>query len=194
MLRKVRLVIPLLALLLVSFPAGAQDDNNSPIEVPELAVDGMATMHQYFPAGVWDYSFSAGQSGDVVLTALSSDPHGVVRWVRFPAIEYDIEQIEETINEDWMDGILVNYNNTETLARCVIDDSRLFIDITGFDGNEHPYAIHYWTWVDDTGWNDLFLGVAPEEVESLEEFEEGYLEAIGTCDEEEEVDAEESNE
>lgn len=183
MLKKVWMVVPLLALMLVSFPAGAQDDNG-PIEVPELAVDGMATMHQYFPAGVWDYSFSPGQSGDVVLTAQDSEAYGVVRWLRFPEIDYDVQQIEETIDEGWMDRLLVNYVDTEIVDRCVLNDSLLFIDITGSDGNEHPYAIHYWVWVDDTGWNDLFLGVAPEEIESLEDFEEGYLEASGTCEEE----------
>ncbi|MCI0713189.1 MAG: hypothetical protein L0154_23740 [Chloroflexi bacterium] len=193
MAKKVWMVIPIVVFLLVRFPAGAQDDNE-PIEVPAMAVDGMATMHQYFPAGDWDYSFSPGQSDDVVLTALSSEPHGVVRWVRFPAIEYDLEEIQETINEAWMDGILINYNNTEISGRCVIDDSLLFIDITGFDGNERPYAIHYWVWVDDTGWNDLFIGIAPEATEILEEFEEGHLEVVGACEEEEEeFDAEEAD-
>ena len=168
-------IIPLLTLL--SFPARAQYEDE-PIEVPAAVVNSMTILHPFFPAGEWQYSFAPRQVGGFDTYAISE--HSAITWTYYPTLIYDLEDLDEIVDQAWVNVIIHNYDNTKTIERCIVDDTYLFYDIVGFSNGE-DYTMHYWVWIDDTGWNEFFAAITFDDQEPLFAFEEDYFEVTAAC-------------
>ncbi|MCI0709408.1 MAG: hypothetical protein L0154_04520 [Chloroflexi bacterium] len=178
MKRMLWVIIPLLTLL--SFPAQAQN-KEEPIEVPAAVVNSMVILHPYFPAGEWKYSFSSREPDTIDVFAIA--PERVIVWTFQPIFIFDIEAVERIVDQDWVDVITSNYDNTRTIGRCILDDTYLLYEIAG-TSNDKDFTIHYWVWIDDTGWNEFLAAIGVDYQLPVLEFEEEYFGTRGTCKEE----------
>lgn len=148
------------------FPAEAAWINPENKEVSDLAAEVEAWGGAVFSDAAWQ--FQRTQSArELSVVWQREEPPAVAYFAGDFAFDtYTVKQVDNFINNDWMEVTFINYDEIEFQTRCMVDHY-VVVHLTAQDqGND--YVVRYWVWSEDGAFKEFFMTLLQDDAAELE--------------------------